>query len=155
MKDRFYLEKPRGSAREAQSLYDCIDRNRDHLKNLVWSQSATLLSTTNYLRHMMHTTGEQFLLIKDRERAQVIGVITLRVGPKGYELGYWLDHAYRGRGIITDMVARVIRYNPYRSISARIRAVNKSSRRVLEKNGFIPCIDEHDPEWITYNLNVV
>lgn len=142
---------------DVDSLYGCIDRNREHLKNLAWAKDATLESTAAYIDQMEDSRVEIFRLIIDSAAPQadyVIGCITLRDRETHYELGYWLDNAYRGQGVMTKIVNDVIGYYAEKAVHARIRAVNKSSRRVLEKNGFIPCIDEHDPEWITFKLNV-
>jgi len=58
-----------------------------------------------------------------------------------------------GQGVMTKIVDDMIR-DVEKPVHARIRKMNHASARVLEKNAFIPCIDEHDPEWITFKLNV-
>ncbi|CAA9289369.1 MAG: FIG01201438: hypothetical protein [uncultured Cytophagales bacterium] len=57
------------------------------------------------------------------------------------EMGYWLGAPYRGRGIMTEVVAKVcgIGFGPYKllRIEAPVFAFNAASARVLEKNGFV------------------
>lgn len=56
------------------------------------------------------------------------------------EIGYWLGEAYWGQGITTEALRQMIEYTFYYFDIVRIYAevfeINKSSMRVLEKNGF-------------------
>ena len=57
------------------------------------------------------------------------------------ELGYELDPAWWGRGIMTEVLNAIIAYGfktmQLHSIEAQIHPDNQASRRVLEKNGFV------------------
>jgi RimJ/RimL family protein N-acetyltransferase len=57
------------------------------------------------------------------------------------EMGYWLAEPYRGRGIMTQVVAKVceVGLGPYKllRIEAPVFTFNAASARVLEKNGFV------------------
>ena len=57
------------------------------------------------------------------------------------EIGYWLGKPYWGKGIMTQVVGKVVNIgvNEYglKRIEAPIKAYNKSSERVLEKCGFV------------------
>lgn len=56
------------------------------------------------------------------------------------EIGYWLGEAYWGQGITTEALRQMTEYTFYYFDIVRIYAevfeINKSSMRVLEKNGF-------------------
>ncbi|HEX2655233.1 MAG TPA: GNAT family N-acetyltransferase [Xanthobacteraceae bacterium] len=56
------------------------------------------------------------------------------------ELGYWLGHAYWGRGFATEAARAVIDYAfgelGFDTLHAGARVTNPASRRVLEKCGF-------------------
>lgn len=57
------------------------------------------------------------------------------------ELGYWLANPYRGRGIMTEVVAAVIeigfrKFDLWR-LEAPVFPHNLASAKVLEKNGFV------------------
>jgi RimJ/RimL family protein N-acetyltransferase len=57
------------------------------------------------------------------------------------EIGYWLGEPYWGNGLATKAVALMLNHTfsnlQYIRIQAGVFAENKSSARVLEKNGFI------------------
>jgi len=57
------------------------------------------------------------------------------------EMGYWLGEPYRGRGIMTEVVAKIcdIGFREYKllRIEAPVFEFNTASGRVLEKNGFV------------------
>lgn len=144
---------------DAESLFACIERNRLHLKNLVWVENATLESTRDFLDQMDDSRVEMFSLIIDEDIEvdgdYVVGAITLRDQGSHYNIGFWIDKEYCGRGVMTKIVREHLGYYADKAVHARIRVANKASRRVLEKNGFLACTDEHDPEWIMFKLNVV
>ena len=56
------------------------------------------------------------------------------------ELSYWLGEAYWGKGIATEAVRQMVEYTFYYfdiiRLYAEVFETNKSSMRVLEKNGF-------------------
>ena len=68
--------------------------------------------------------------------------ITPQAGWKSHaaEIGYWLAEPFWGQGIATEAVRQMVEYVFYYFDIVRIYAevfeINKSSMRVLEKNGF-------------------
>jgi RimJ/RimL family protein N-acetyltransferase len=82
--------------------------------------------------------------IRDGDGALIGGIGFSRVYGKYShkdELGYWLGQPYRGRGIMTQVVAKVceVGFGHYklRRIEAPVFEFNAASARVLEKNGFV------------------
>ena len=127
------MELRRGSVRDTKELYDLIDRNREHLTNLVWVKSATLQSTWEFLDGV-ECALETFRLIV--VNGKIAGCITLRHGNECDIIGYWLGHEYRGDGIMKEAVAQMIRHWP-RAIRAQIREANSASMAILEGAGFM------------------
>lgn len=56
------------------------------------------------------------------------------------EIGYWLGHAYWGRGVMTESVtayaAHLLTDRAFLRLEAPVFATNPASARVLEKSGF-------------------
>ena len=76
--------------------------------------------------------------------AKCIGIIgNFRIEPENYraEIGYMLLPEFNGKGIISEAIARVVRYGfeemKLHSIEAIIDSGNFASARVLEKNNFV------------------
>lgn len=53
------------------------------------------------------------------------------------QVGYWLDRAYWGQGILSVMLSQFLALDPTRPLWAWVAKHNIGSCRVLEKNGFI------------------
>ena len=92
---------------------------------------------------MNRLEGNNFCAIVADDRA--IGSISLMARGLGVrkfcaELGYWLNPAYWGKGIMTEAVRRIcgkaFEETDVRRIQAEVFAPNAASCRVLEKCGF-------------------
>ena len=127
------MELRRGSARDTKELYDLIDRNREHLTNLVWVKSATLQSTWEFLDGV-ECALETFRLIV--VNGKIAGCITLRHSHETSMIGYWLGHEFRGQGIMKAAVKEMLK-GVDRPVRAQIRCTNLSSMAILEDFGFM------------------
>jgi len=107
---------------------------RDHARDFI-----------DYVRAMQAEHGRPTeWAIRDESGALTGGIGFSRVYGKYShkdEMGYWLGEPYRGRGIMTEVVAKVcqIGFGPYKllRIEAPVFDFNAASARVLEKNGFV------------------
>ena len=91
---------------DAQAIFDLVDRNRDHLRPwLPWvDATVTVADTLAFLRFVRgeHGAGRQ-LHCNLRWRGAVAGGMGLRIARNhdAGEIGYWLDAAATGHGIVT------------------------------------------------------
>jgi RimJ/RimL family protein N-acetyltransferase len=60
------------------------------------------------------------------------------------EVGYWIDRALWGRGIISEALPAFLRLEPTRPLYAGVAPHNIASMRVLQKCGFTLCDDAGD-----------
>jgi ribosomal-protein-serine acetyltransferase len=72
--------------------------------------------------------------------AGTIGIKNIDYVNKKADIGYWVGKQYQGQGIATESIELVVNYTfnilKLEEISAYVFPENKSSIRVLEKNGF-------------------
>lgn len=120
---------------DTDELYAVIALNREHLTNLVWAASATRLSTEKFLSNVPDTEKLYTIIVND----DIVGMITLRLeGHRWYSIGYWLDHSYRGKGIMRQAVELILKKVPRKHwVEAHIREKNYASRNVLAATGFV------------------
>jgi RimJ/RimL family protein N-acetyltransferase len=83
-------------------------------------------------------------MAEKREPDSLIGMLGVHVAPEADHLGlgYLLDRAFHGRGLMAEavsgLVAAVFTYSGCRRIRAASRIINPASARVLDKCGFAP-----------------
>ena len=62
------------------------------------------------------------------------------------EVGYWIDRALWGRGIMSQALPAFLRLEPTRPLYAGVAPHNVASMRVLQKCGFTLCQSASDQE---------
>ena len=64
------------------------------------------------------------------------------------EVGYWIDRAFWGRGIMSEALTAFLRLEQQRPLYAGVAPHNLASIRVLQKCGFTLCqsVSDQDPE---------
>lgn len=85
-----------------------------------------------------------FIFTSGPDSEELVGGITLsnvrRRAAQFVNLGYWMGHAFAGKGLMTEAVGLVIPFCfdtlGLHRIHAAFLPDNQASRRVLEKNGF-------------------
>ena len=119
------IATPEDSPAIAQILTDPLVRQRAHLL-VVPDPTAVAM-----LMHSVH-------LLTVRCDGRVVGIITLdRVSADCWELGYLLNRADLGQGIMTTAVGHLLdRLKPGTQLRATVDNDNVASQRVLVKNGF-------------------
>lgn len=84
----------------------------------------------------------------------VVGRVNSYLLEDEIHVGYLIDRAYWGRGIMGESLRQFLALDGRRPLIARVAKSNVGSCRVLEKNGFV-LIDEYDaPETDRYRACV-
>lgn len=147
----------------AGEVLDFYSRNRVHLEP--WEPSREMNFYTQeyqellleaHLREFFRGRGLRFWL-RSKEEGVLVGAVNLNQiirGPfQSCFMGYKMDAAFTGRGLMTEAVARVIpvafeSYGLHR-IEANVIPHNSSSKSVLLKNGF--CLEGLSRNYLLIN----
>lgn len=146
--ERVYLRAPR--AGDYTAWRDLRRASREFLKPFEprWTESdlsqRVYASRLKRGREEARAGTDYSFFIFTRSEDQLVGGITLsnvrRRAAQFVNLGYWMGHAFAGKGYMTEAVGLVIPYCFETLGLHRIHAAflpdNRASRRVLEKNGF-------------------
>lgn len=132
--------------RFANAVFEITDRNRDHISPwLPWiAQTHTVADTRGWIdaTRAEFAEGKALPLIICYDDAPVGSVgLHIRQAHSRGEIGYWLDQAHTGRGIMTRACAYVIQqaFEEYQLNRVEIRAAvhNTRSRAIPERFGFV------------------
>lgn len=150
--DRIYMRFI--TPQDALVVYANIAASRDHLRNLAWADTATLASTAEYLRQVTQRPQDivmgLFYQPNEDQSMRFAGMLEFRYQSRGvYQVGYWLSHTCRGRGIVTNALAyALLNFHGLRVVTAKTLQLNTKSQALLKKLGFQ---EEHpdgaDPAW--------
>jgi len=133
---------------DAEQLAEAYSRNRRYLEPWEPARSEAFFTKTwqaaqipSLLETVAAGTGLPLVLATD---TQIIGRVTLAGITRGVlqsgGMGYWIDEAFAGHGIMSEAVAQVIRVATddlrLHRIQAETLLHNQGSQKVLEHNGF-------------------
>ncbi|OXM16786.1 GNAT family N-acetyltransferase [Paenibacillus herberti] len=131
---------------DAKALYRTVERNRAVLEAwLPWvHQIENAADMKNYVRFecKRYKGGKAMsaVIFDGREAAGLISYQELDFRNRKATLGYWLDSARQGKGIMTDAAAQMIRFAfatlDLNRVEIRARADNRRSCAVAERLGF-------------------
>lgn len=131
---------------DAEALMPVYERNRERLRPwLRWEQGIkTVGDVRDGIAQWTEATAERDeLTVVLESSAGLIGMLFIcshNVKNRRMELGYWVDGAHEGRGLVTRGCRELIRYGFERMGVARVeltcQAVNTRSRAVAERLGF-------------------
>ncbi|WMT39701.1 GNAT family protein [Paenibacillus sp. D2_2] len=132
--------------KDAEKLFNLIDKNRNHIGEWLKFPSITLKvdDSRNFIENvrMRFARNEGYWLGIWMENKLVgsIGFIYLDQENKKTEIGYWIGKEYEGRGIITKTVKVLIEYVfnnlTFNKIEIGVATDNLRSRSIPEKLGF-------------------
>lgn len=132
------------SEADAAELHAVIERNRARLARWIqWAHEQTEQDTRAFIGRAsameQDGSGLSRAIAADGRLAGIVGVSVDR-GNRSAAIGYWLDEASEGKGVVTAAVAAVVSdgFERYRLIRVEIRADvdNRPSRAVAERLGF-------------------
>lgn len=134
---------------DLQDYYELIAGNRKRLEDFFAGTVAITQNLADTRTHLLDVTGkwaEQSyypFVVADTDTGRLIASIQVKNMDKSIpkaELGYYIDTAYEGKGIITKAMQLVIAYcfDELKLAKLLIRTYegNIGSRRIAEKNGF-------------------
>lgn len=132
---------------DAPRIFAVTDRDRAYLGEwLPWVENTrSVADSEGFVRRAMDQMrrGEGFhACIEFRgEFAGIIGHVYLNPQDRRTELGYWLGHAFQGRGIMTRACRRLVDY-AFESLGTnrveiRTDVDNRKSRAIPERLGFV------------------
>lgn len=91
---------------------------------------------------MLHQRGyaKMFLIFMKDELVGVLSFNAIEPANKTGYIGYWLDEAHQGQGILSQALRAFMRYyverGEIRRFVIKCRVDNQSSNRVAQRNGF-------------------
>jgi ribosomal-protein-serine acetyltransferase len=142
----------------AIDLFNVTDKNRVHLRQwLSWldlvksiEDTETFIDTAIYQHN--HGVGSSFAIFYADQLVGVAGYNQLDAQHHWGAIGYWLSESYTGKGIITQVVSKLIEYGfveyQLHKIEIRCAEHNLKSRQIPERLGFTYEATLRDCEWL-------
>ena len=136
--------------RDSRALLQLITNNRERLQPYFPKLCRAVTGPFKSRRFVYRKRAEYFrrqyvpFVIESKATGELVGYISIRTIddsiPKG-ELGYFIDAASEGKGIITaalrEVVSRCFNEHGYNKLIIRVNATNPGSRAVAIKAGFV------------------
>lgn len=132
--------------RYAAELHHLVIKNRAWLQTAFdWIQHTGTEEDTRrnvQSNQMLHQRGyaKMFLIFQNDELVGVLSFNAIEPANKTGYIGYWLDEAHQGQGIISRSLQAFMRYyvdaGTIRRFVIKCRMQNASSNRVAVRNGF-------------------
>jgi RimJ/RimL family protein N-acetyltransferase len=136
---------------DEKALNQAINRSLAELQRwMPWAKDPSMQPTINYVKEGIISWGldasRDFpMVIIHKESQQIIGASGFNDRSKPevplFEIGYWIETAFTGLGLATEMVQELTRFAFEEFRASRVQIVtqvgNNASRRVAEKSGFV------------------
>jgi ribosomal-protein-serine acetyltransferase len=143
---------------DVEDLTELIDRNRSYLREwLPWLDNSTsVIDSARFIGRSIEQAkddnGLTLGILFDGKLAGVIGQHYVDSFNRRTELGYWLDAAHQGRGIVTRAVARFTDYafraQDCNRVILQCASENTKSRAIAERLGFVKEGTLREAEWL-------
>ena len=132
--------------RYTADLHNLVVKNRAFLQTAFdWAQHVGSEEDTRrnvQSNQMLHQRGyaKMFLIFKDDALVGVLSFNTIEPTNKAGYIGYWLDEAHQGQGILSQSLQAFMRYyaerGEIRRFVIKCRVANQQSNSVAVRNGF-------------------
>ncbi|MBW4227034.1 50S ribosomal protein L7/L12-serine acetyltransferase [Enterobacter roggenkampii] len=132
--------------RYTADLHNLVVKNRVFLQTAFdWAQHVGSEEDTRrnvQSNQMLHQRGyaKMFLIFKDDALVGVLSFNTIEPTNKAGYIGYWLDEAHQGQGILSQSLQAFMRYyaerGEIRRFVIKCRVANQQSNSVAVRNGF-------------------
>ena len=129
---------------DTDELHALIERNRPRLAQWIhWAHAQTRQDTRAFIGRArakeQEGSGHSRAIVHSGHLAGIVGITVDRAN-RSAAIGYWLDEASGGKGVMTAAVAAVVEdgFQRYRLVRVEIRADvdNRASCAVAERLGF-------------------
>lgn len=131
---------------EAEMVYEVVDRNRDHLQTFMhWmTPEYSLESAKEFIARATSRTADDqgfgYGIFQGERLLGSIGFVSFDWKARKTEIGYWIDKAEEGKGIISASCAMLIDHAfdelGMNRIEIRCSAENARSAAIPERFGF-------------------
>ncbi|OBS88192.1 ribosomal-protein-serine acetyltransferase [Enterobacter roggenkampii] len=132
--------------RYTADLHNLVVKNRAFLQTAFdWGQHVGSEEDTRrnvQSNQMLHQRGyaKMFLIFKDDALVGVLSFNTIEPTNKAGYIGYWLDEAHQGQGILSQSLQAFMRYyaerGEIRRFVIKCRVANQQSNSVAVRNGY-------------------
>jgi len=139
---RLTLRPPRQA--DAAPIFDAYTQDADVARFMVWRPHTVLKETEGFIEYCMQgwESGQRrpYILTEHGKDSVPIGMLEARMLPHGVDLGYVLQRASWGSGLMTEALIALTEIALAVPECFRVQATcdtdNHASARVLEKAGF-------------------
>ena len=131
---------------DAKQLFSVIDRNRDHLsQHLIWVDSCKswqdeLKFIEKFIEQYQNKYALALVLCESTSIIGMVSFIKFDWDKQTTELGYWIDQAQQGKGIILHACKTMIEYGfnklGLKSIIIKCAVANTRSNKIPQALGF-------------------
>ncbi len=130
---------------DAEEVYRLVDANRDHLARwMPWAAEQTLERTVSFIQgarvRFDENNGFETAIVLDGRIVGALGFPGVDWVARSTSIGYWLDEAHQGRGLMTRAVRALIDHAlgelELHRVEIRAAADNRRSRAIPERLGF-------------------
>lgn len=143
--------------RDSVALFDLIEADRSFLRK--WLPFVDMVfeeqDTRDYVESVLNTDSDQFIILYDGLPIGLAGFNYVELHNRRLDIGYWMAEKYQGKGIMLQVVGRLMKiaFEEMDIHRVRIRAGidNVKSRNIPEKLGFTLEGVERDGELLVDN----
>jgi ribosomal-protein-serine acetyltransferase len=132
--------------RDAAEIYALCMKNREHLAPwMPWIHQVVDVSVTRdwialEKERKAEQTGGSWVLVLDKSIVGVVGILPIDYVNAKTSVGYWVDAAHQGRGLVTRGLNQLLDYLFNERLLHRVEIhcaeENKASRAVADRLGF-------------------
>jgi len=130
---------------DARELHRLVERNRRYLSEwMPWAADQTLERTVGFIRtterRLADNNGFEAAIVLGGRIVGALGFPGVDWVARSTSIGYWLDEAHQGRGLMTSAVRALIEHAfgdwELHRVEIRAAAGNLRSRAIPERLGF-------------------
>lgn len=130
---------------DALTIYEEVHRSREHLKNLIWSSTATAESVASFVEALIQAEKRSLYGIFHEDK--FCGCVEIRYFDEHAEIGYWLGVEHRGKHILQDNLRELKNMLHIAHMTAKVKHNNVKSYQILHSIFDMEAVSKDDT-WI-------